>query len=203
MDMHTYHTCVSDVLSFLFRCRVGSGWRKTCLKKTEYRWKTTPRRNRVAYTCTNIDKYNNRLGVDMNTEHFLIIPDKAVHDVENQATQVWRDHSFRWIQSRCSSMTMTHASDRTATPWRRWCSHPPTLSRRCHTAAACMLHEVPGLILVDLEKYISEQKVKNTGAKYAVTISGGRQRHNASTRASLSGANVLQQQAAARSSNTL
>ena len=44
---------------------------------------------------------------------------------------------------------------------------------------------------------------KNTGAKYAVTISGGRQRHNASTRESLSGANVLQQQAAARSSNTL
>ena len=75
----------------------------------------------------------------MNTERVLIIPDEVVHDVKNQATKVWRDHSFRWIQPRCCSMTMTHASDRTATQRRRWCSHPPVLSLRCHAAAACML----------------------------------------------------------------
>ena len=75
----------------------------------------------TSYTC----QY--RLGVDMNTEPFFIIPDEVVHDVKSQATKVWGDHSFRWIQPRCSSMTMTHASDRTATQ-RRWCSHPPILS---------------------------------------------------------------------------
>ena len=58
------------------------------------------------------------------------------------------------------------------------------------------------MILVVLEKKIPEQKVKHTGAKYAVTTSGGRQRHNASTRESLSSANVLQQ-AAARTINIL
>ena len=43
----------------------------------------------------------------------------------------------------------------------------------------CLIRKVPGLVVVDLEK--------NTGTKYAVTISGGRQRHNASTLESLSG----------------
>ena len=67
----------------------------------------------------------------------------------------------------------------------------------------CLFHKITGLILVDLEKKTPGQKLKNTGAKYAVTISGGRPRHNASTRESLSGASVLQRQAAARSMNTL
>ena len=56
------------------------------------------------------------------------------------------------------------------------------------------------------EKKVAEQTLKNTdGAKYAVTISGGRQRYNAtSTREFLFGANLLQQQqAAARSSDNL
>ena len=44
---------------------------------------------------TNVEKCNNRLGVDMNTEPFFIIPDTAVHDVKIQATKVRRDHSFR------------------------------------------------------------------------------------------------------------
>ena len=69
----------------------------------------------------------------------------------------------------------------------------------------CLFHNNSGLILVDLEKKVPQQTLKNTDAKYAVTISGGRQRYNAtSTRESLSGANLLQQQqAAARSSDNL
>ena len=43
----------------------------------------------------NLDKCNSRLGVGMNTEPVLIIPDQVVHDVKNQATKVRRDHSFR------------------------------------------------------------------------------------------------------------
>ena len=69
----------------------------------------------------------------------------------------------------------------------------------------CLFHKISGLVLVDLEKIIPEQTLKNSDAKYDVTISGGRQRYNAtSTRESLSGANLLQQQqAAATSSNNL
>ena len=69
----------------------------------------------------------------------------------------------------------------------------------------CLFHKISGLVLVDLEKIIPEQTLKNSDAKYDVTISGGRQRYNAtSTRESLSGANLLQQQqAAARSSDKL
>ena len=43
----------------------------------------------------NIEKCNNRLGVDTNTGHVLIIPDEVVHDVQNHVTKVRRDHSFR------------------------------------------------------------------------------------------------------------
>ena len=69
----------------------------------------------------------------------------------------------------------------------------------------CLFHKISGLILVHLEKKAPDQTLKNTDAKYAVTTSGGRQRYNAtSTRESLSGANLLQQQqAAARSSDNL
>ena len=110
-------------------------------------------------TRTNIEKCNNRLGIDMNTEPFLIVPDEVVHDVKNQATKVRRDHSFRWIQPRCSSLTMTHASDRTAT-LRRWCSHPRILSLRCHAAAVCMLVEKKSRVWVDFEKKMPEQKYR-------------------------------------------
>ena len=48
-----------------------------------------------------------------------------------------------------------------------------------------------------------EPQLKNTGAIYAVTIPGGRQRQNGRTRESLCGANARQRQAAARSRNTL
>ena len=69
----------------------------------------------------------------------------------------------------------------------------------------CLFHKISGLVLVDLEKNVPEQTLKNTVAKYAVTISGGGQRCNAtSAHESLSGANLLQQQqAAARSSGNL
>ena len=40
----------------------------------------------------------------------------------------------------------------------------------------CLFHNNSGLILVDLEKKVPQQTLKNTDAKYAVTISGGRQR---------------------------
>ena len=58
--------------------------------------------------------------------------------------------------------------------------------------------------MIDLKKKVPEQTLKNTDAKYAVTISGGRQRYNAtSTLESLSGANLQPQQAAARNSDNL
>ena len=99
-------------------------------------------------------------------------------------------------------MTMTRESDRAATA--EMMQPPsdtvPTLSRCC-CLNACFI-KFQGWFWLIWKKKIPEQKLKNTGAKYAVTISGGRQRHNTSTRESLSGANVLQQ-AAARSINTV
>ena len=38
-------------------------------------------RKHAVHVCINIEKCNYRLGVDMNTEAFLIIPDKVVRDV--------------------------------------------------------------------------------------------------------------------------
>ena len=55
--------------------------------------KNTPRQTRC--TRSNVEKYNDRLGVDMNIEHFLTITDKAENDVKKQARKVRRDHSFR------------------------------------------------------------------------------------------------------------
>ena len=190
MDVHTYQTYASDVLSFLFgsyKSRVGSVWR-TFQIKTEYRWKNTPRQTRRART--NVDKCNNRLGVDMNTELVVVIPDKVVHDVKNQATKVRRDGSFRWIPDAAASpwpadqTALLHYGDDAATF--RCC--PDVVTLLLHVR---LFHKVPGLILVDLEKKNPEQKLKHTGAKYVVTTFGGRQRHNASTRESPSGANVL------------
>ena len=51
-------------------------------------------RKHVVHVPIPRNKCNNRLSVDMNTEHFVVIPDKVVHDVKNQATKVRRDHSF-------------------------------------------------------------------------------------------------------------
>ena len=98
----------------------------------------------------------------------------------------------------------THASDCTATLRRRWCSHPPILSLRCHAAAACVLvsFKFQGCFWLIWKKN-TWTKANNTGAKYVVTISLGRQWRNASTCGSLSSAYVLQQQAAAKNSNTL
>ena len=149
MDVHTYHTYASDVLSFLFvsyKSRVGSGWRQTFQIKTEYRWKNTPRLTRRART--NVDKCNKHSGVDMNTESVVIIPDKVVHDVNNQATKVRRDHSFRWIPDAAASpwpadqTALLHYGDDAATL--RYCPDAVTL-----LLIVYLFHKVPGLILVD------------------------------------------------------
>ena len=78
-----------------------------------YEWYVTGTMLHTSTRCSraNIEKCNNRLDVGKNTEPVLIIPDQVVHDVKNQATKVRRDNSFRWIQPRCCSMTMTYASD--------------------------------------------------------------------------------------------
>ena len=52
-------------------------------------------RQHVVHVPISRNQCNDRLGVEMNTEQFIIIPDNAVHDVRNQATKVRRDHSFR------------------------------------------------------------------------------------------------------------
>ena len=39
----------------------------------------------------------------------------------------------------------------------------------------CVFHKISGLILFDVEKEVPEQTQKNTDAKCAVTIYGGRQ----------------------------
>ena len=33
-------------------------------------------------TRTNVEKFNNRLGVDMNTEPILMMPDRVIHNVK-------------------------------------------------------------------------------------------------------------------------
>ena len=106
-----------------------------------YEWYVTGTMLHTSTRCSraNIEKCNNRLDVGKNTEPVLIIPDQVVHDVKNQATKVRRDNSFRWIQPRCCSMTMTYASDRTAAQRRRWCSHPQVLSLRYNAAAVLVL----------------------------------------------------------------
>ena len=170
MDVHTYHTYISDVLSYLFvsfkyKSRVGTGCRKTCLKKTEYtyRWKNTPRLTRR--TRANVEKCNNRLGVDMNTETFLIIPDKVVHDEKNQATKDRRHHSFRWIPDAAvwpwpanQTVLLHNGGDDAATL--RYCPDAATL-----LLLVCLFHKVPGLILVVLEKKNTWTKTKKYWCK--------------------------------------
>ena len=70
----------------------------------------------------------------------------------------------------------------------------PTLSRCC---CFCMLVSLNSSVDSGwFGKKIAPKKLNTTGTKYGVIVSGGRQRHKASTRESLSGANVLQRQAA-------
>ena len=144
MDVHTCHTYVSDVLSFLFfsyKSRVGSGWRKICLKKTEHRWKI--RRDYVTRrTPTNIEKCNNRLGVDTNTEPVFIIPDRVVHDVKNQATKV--RETIRFVE---------YSPDAAAWPWP---THPTALLHHGGDDAATLRHcpdAVTLLLLVCFMKF--------------------------------------------------
>ena len=92
----------------------------------------------------NIEKCNNRLDVDMNTEPVFIIPDEVVHYVKNQATKVRRDHSFRWIQPRCwawpwptHQTARLHNGDDAATL--RYCSYAGPLLLYWYCCCCCMI----------------------------------------------------------------
>ena len=157
------------------------------------------------WTCrarTNIEKYENLLGVDMKTKPVLVIADKMsgtrckITSYENLARPFASFNTFQIQQ---------HDHDPCVRPYRHTTvkmMHPP--SDTVPTLSLCYCVYVSSNADLSLFRKISpEQKSNNTGAKYAVTISGGRQRHNANTRESLSSTNVLQQQEAVKSSNTL
>ena len=135
----SYDTYESDVLSFLFvsyKPSVGSGWRKTCLKKTEYILNNTSpltRRTRI-----NVEKRNNRLWCWPEYRTFPYISGQGGIWCKKSSYES-SARPFVVLNSRCSSMTMTRESDRTSTLRGKKCSNPPILSQRCHAALACML----------------------------------------------------------------
>ena len=121
--------CTSIILP-----RLSLYLRRVWMIRNKYFVHTKTRRTRTKFPKCNI-----RLGVDMNTEPVLIMPDKVVHDATNQATK----RSARLLVSLKTVQMQQHDHDPRVRPHcytaGRQCSYSPKLFRRCHTAAAAFV----------------------------------------------------------------